>query len=62
VIESVLGHIAGSRAGIIGTYQAYRFEDEARAALGLWAAEIERIVSGTAPTPVIVPMQRRGHG
>jgi integrase len=48
VIESVLGHVGGSRAGIVGIYQRHRFEAEKRAALEAWALEIERIVRGDA--------------
>jgi hypothetical protein len=29
VIEAVLGHVSGSRAGIVGLYQRHRFEAEA---------------------------------
>lgn len=48
----VLGHVAGSRAGIVGVYQRHQFEAEKRAALEAWATEVERIASGgrvTAP-------------
>ena len=36
VIESVLGHIGGSRAGIVGVYQRHAFEPEKREALDAW--------------------------
>lgn len=36
VIESVLGHVSGSRAGIVGVYQRHAFEDEKREALDAW--------------------------
>jgi hypothetical protein len=48
VIESVLGHVGGSRAGIVGVYQRHQFEAEKRAALEAWAIEVERIVRGDA--------------
>ena len=64
-IESTLGHIGGSRAGIVGVYQRHRFETEKRAALNAWALEVERIASGkkvaltpaslTVGSPVIEP-------
>ncbi len=47
-IEAILGHIGGSRAGIVGVYQRHRFEAEKRAALNAWALEIERILRGDA--------------
>jgi len=46
VIEECLGHISGSRSGIVGVYQRHAFEDEKRAALEAWAREVERIVMG----------------
>ena len=30
VTESLLGHVSGTRAGIVGVYQVYRYEDEKR--------------------------------
>jgi hypothetical protein len=33
VIEAVLGHVSGSRAGIVGVYQCHRFDGEAHEAL-----------------------------
>lgn len=44
VTEAVLNHVSGSRAGIVGVYQLYAFEDEKRSALGLWAEELASIV------------------
>jgi integrase len=48
-IESILGHISGSRSGVVAVYQRYQFEAEKRAALETWAQEIERIASGKKP-------------
>ena len=36
VVEAVLGHISGSRAGIVGVYQRHEFADEKRKALEAW--------------------------
>jgi integrase len=46
VIESILGHVGGSRAGIVGVYQRHRFAAEQRVALEAWSHEVERIVAG----------------
>ena len=46
VIESVLGHVSGSRAGIVGVYQRHQFAAEKRQALEAWAREVARITSG----------------
>jgi integrase len=58
VIESVLGHVGGSRAGIVGVYQRHQFVAEVRVALEAWAREIERIASGKKAA--VVPITRRG--
>ena len=44
VIEAVLNHISGSRAGVAGLYNTYAYEPEKRAALGLWAGHIEKLI------------------
>jgi integrase len=57
VIEAVLGHVSGSRAGIVGIYQRHRFE-ETSAALAAWGEHVLRLVS---PDPVarVVPLTTR---
>lgn len=44
VTEAILGHVSGSRAGIVGIYQRHNWLDEKRAALDAWACEVARIV------------------
>jgi integrase len=56
-IEAVLGHVSGSRSGVVGTYQRHQFEDEARAALTAWGAYVAALVDGKPAT--VVPMARR---
>jgi integrase len=48
VIEAVLGHVSGSRAGIVGLYQRHSFDPEKRAALEAWAAHVARIIGQEA--------------
>jgi integrase len=48
VIEAVLGHISGSRAGVVGIYQRHTFDDEKRAALDAWATRLIAIGSAEA--------------
>src|SRR5215469_1749701 len=57
VIEAVLGHVGGSRSGIVGVYQRHSFDTEKRTALEAWAREVERIVDGK-PAKVL-PLRRR---
>jgi integrase len=45
-IEAVLGHVAGSRAGIVSVYQRHSFSDEKRAALEAWGAYVMALVGG----------------
>jgi integrase len=52
VIEVVLGHVSGSRAGIVGVYQRHRFEDEAREALRRWGEHMAGLLN-PAPSKVI---------
>jgi len=56
VIEAVLGHVGGSRSGIVGVYQRHSFDAEKRTALEAWAREVERIVDGK-PAKVL-PLRR----
>ena len=58
VIEAVLGHVGGSRAGIVGIYQRHQFTEEAREALALWGDHVGRLLD---PTPAKV-VQMRGRG
>jgi integrase len=44
VTEAILGHTAGSRAGIIGIYQRHDYADEKRAALEAWGAHVMALV------------------
>jgi integrase len=57
VIEEVLGHTGGTRAGVAGIYQRYKYHAEVRAALDLWSHDMARIVGTTAPARIIVPMR-----
>jgi integrase len=58
VVESILGHVGGSRAGIVGVYQRHQFDAEQRAALEQWSHEIERIVGGKADHTITPPAAR----
>lgn len=40
VVEDVLGHVSGSRAGVVGVYQRYGYEKEKRIALEAWARDV----------------------
>jgi integrase len=43
IIEAVLNHVSGHRAGVAGVYNRARYEGEMRAALDLWAEHVAAI-------------------
>jgi integrase len=45
IIEAILNHISGHKAGIAGVYNKARYLGEMRAALERWAAHIESLVN-----------------
>ena len=53
VTESVLGHVSGSRGGIVGVYQKYDYAAEKRAALEAWGAHVVAVVEGREPGKVV---------
>ena len=57
VTESVLGHTAGSRAGVVGIYQRHDYADEKRSALEAWGAHIMALIGGRS-TAQVVPLRR----
>lgn len=46
VIEAVLNHASGFRAGVAGTYNRALYQNEMRAALAMWADHIRSLVEG----------------
>jgi integrase len=52
-IEAVLGHVGGSRSGIVGVYQRHSFDAEKRAALEAWGAHVMALVEGRQPGKVV---------
>ena len=43
VVEAVLNHISGSKAGVAGIYNRAAYRDEKRAALALWAGRVAEL-------------------
>jgi integrase len=58
VIEAVLYHISGHRAGVAGVYNRAAYLAEKADALQRWADHVERLVTGKPATKVI-PMGNR---
>jgi integrase len=61
VTEAVLGHVSGSRAGIVGIYQRHDWATEKRQALEAWAQHVMSLVSGSDKAKKVVNLnERRG--
>jgi integrase len=57
VTEAVLGHVSGSRAGIVAVYQRHAYADEKAAALAAWGRHVESLIR---PEPAKVVKLRTG--
>jgi integrase len=53
VIEVILGHVGGHKAGVAGVYNKAAYFDERRRALARWAEHVEQIVSGKQPGKIV---------
>ncbi len=56
VIEAILNHVSGHKAGVAGIYQRSSYEREKRTALDLWAMHLLSIVEGRASN--VTPLRR----
>lgn len=59
VVEALLNHISGSRAGIVGVYQRYGYEAEKRTAMDAWAGRLAEIIDGRTATGNVVRLDAR---
>ena len=46
IVEAVVNHISGHKAGVAGTYNKALYSQEKRAAMQRWADHVERVVAG----------------
>jgi integrase len=56
IVEAVLNHVSGARAGVAGTYNRSTYAHEKKAALDLWADRLLAIVEGRASN--VTPLRR----
>jgi len=56
VIEAVVNHVSGARAGVAGIYNRSKLISERRAALDRWTSHVGGVVSGKAVN--VVPLRR----
>jgi integrase len=52
IVEAVVNHVSGNKAGIAGRYNRARYETEMRAALQKWADHIEALIVWPRKQPV----------
>jgi hypothetical protein len=45
IIEAVLNHVSGHKAGVAGVYNRAKYSDEMREALQQWANWLERVTA-----------------
>jgi len=57
IVEAVLNHVSGARAGVAGTYNRAVYAGEKKAALERWAAHVEGLIEGRPPK--VVPLHHR---
>jgi integrase len=53
IIEAVVNHISGARAGVAGVYNHAKYATPKRAALQRWADHVDRIVAGEVAGNVV---------
>jgi integrase len=56
VVEAILNHVSGSRAGVAGVYDRSQLPGPKRNALEKWARHVELVVNGK--TSKVVPMRK----
>ena len=57
IVEAVLNHVSGHKAGVAGTYNRAAYAAEKKAALERWSAHVEGLISGR-PAKVVVPLRK----
>jgi len=48
IIEAILNHVSGHKAGVAGIYNRARYENDRRAALQLWANKVDEITGASS--------------
>jgi len=59
IIEAVLNHVGGHKAGVAGIYNRARYEGEMRDALKKWADHLEALIVGPRKQPVPISLMER---
>jgi integrase len=53
IIEAILNHVSGHKAGVAGVYNRASYEPQKRIALQQWSNHLEGLVSGKRPSKVV---------
>jgi integrase len=53
VVEAVINHVSGHKAGVAGVYNLASYGREKRQALDLWAAHVEALIAGKSASNVV---------
>ena len=53
IIESILNHVSGTKAGVAGVYNRATYEPQKRIALERWADHVVSLATGERPTTVV---------
>jgi hypothetical protein len=59
VVEAILNHVSGHKAGVAGVYNRARYADEVREALKGWAEYVVELTKPTAPRPKSLTLVHR---
>jgi integrase len=59
IIEAVLNHVSGHKAGVAGIYNRAKYADEMRSALQRWADHVEALLVGPRKQPVPIGLMER---
>ena len=59
VVEAILGHISGHKAGVAGVYNKAAYLDERRRALERWGAHVMELAEGAPRKAKVVQLRRR---
>jgi integrase len=58
IIEAVLNHISGHKAGVAGIYNRANYQVQIRKALSLWSDRVRSIVEGSETRIISFPQER----
>jgi integrase len=59
ITEAVINHVSGSRAGIVGVYQTYKYAEEKKVALDAWGRHVAAVVANEPVPSNVIALERR---